>query len=895
MDWSSQLPFSAFVRFLERMVNTKKSGRFKCLQSFLYECRKLVPVDGSLFPVMRLLGPSLDKERGSYKMKETVLAKMYIDFLQLGKSSGDALKLNNFRVPKTVQDDAGDFASVLWTVLQQRAYSDTNITCCQINEKLDQLVRSNNTGEKKKILKDLFMTMDALQQKWLIRIILKNVKVVGEKPLLTALHRDAGDFLDANSNLRKLCEVLHNPEVRLNEIGVEVFSHFKPQLADRLPINKISNIFKENDYYYVETKYDGERMQAHMTGNRFKFFSRNGSDFTELYGETGSQKNKFAYHLASSLSAEVKSVILDGEICAWNHQTKTLSQKSRKNDIRTIKDDDPIFQQCLVVYDICYYNGKILTNLPLKERIKIYEKIITPKPGRIQFSQRSVVKSKSEILDAFNTAIDRQEEGLVLKGPDGVYKLNTKSGSSWIKLKPEYQKSLMDQLDLLVIGGSYGNGKGGGHITKFTLALADRSGPTNKFFTICGVANCSAADLAALTSSCGKPSKTPSRSIVCGRDKPNVWFNPESAPVVQVNAPEIIKSDSYSAGYTLRFPRIEMIRPDKDHTNCTTMEEMNEIRRGGDGKLFGNVHLIDDEVTTPRKRAKVSHRQTTLGQAFVHNDYSNERIETFNLKGKIVVVEPCLDVSLKHRCERIVVKHGGTIEQNLRKDKSGSLEKDKSTNSLPYLTSFYIQTAKLSTAKSTTIVNIGKIDVVKASWILDCENKFRNYGPHDVVFATEETWESWKNVYDDFGDSYRVAATLESLTSSLAVAQEKGQCSVQGLNHLIDDLANYKFHLFKGLTLYLDYPESEENSMFLDAAKARFYGAEVLDTFDDSVSHVVVARLTPDRLHRYKVLRGDFTKKIFHLVSPDWIAQSIDKCRVQQENQFYPEGNVAPS
>ena len=69
MDWSSQLPFSAFVRFLERMVNTKKSGRFKCLQSFLDECRKLVPVDGSLFPVMRLLGPSLDKERGSYKMK----------------------------------------------------------------------------------------------------------------------------------------------------------------------------------------------------------------------------------------------------------------------------------------------------------------------------------------------------------------------------------------------------------------------------------------------------------------------------------------------------------------------------------------------------------------------------------------------------------------------------------------------------------------------------------------------------------------------------------------------------------------------------------------------------------------------------------------------------------
>ena len=68
-----------------------------------------------------------------------------------------------------------------------------------------------------------------------------------ENPLHThnkSLSLSSLSFCCSVSNVIKLCEVLHNPEVRLNEIGVEVFSHFKPQLADRLPINKISNIFK---------------------------------------------------------------------------------------------------------------------------------------------------------------------------------------------------------------------------------------------------------------------------------------------------------------------------------------------------------------------------------------------------------------------------------------------------------------------------------------------------------------------------------------------------------------------------------------------------------------------------------------------------------------------------
>ncbi len=45
------------------------------------------------------------------------------------------------------------------------------------------------------------------------------------------------------------------------------------------------NFFKHTEEikYYVETKYDGERLQAHKIGRDIKLFSRNAIDYTKLY------------------------------------------------------------------------------------------------------------------------------------------------------------------------------------------------------------------------------------------------------------------------------------------------------------------------------------------------------------------------------------------------------------------------------------------------------------------------------------------------------------------------------------------------------------------------------------------------------------------------------------
>ena len=81
-------------------------------------------MEDSLFPVMRLFLPQLDRERGSYGIKETLLARLFIDLLKIGANSIDAKKLKDYKAPKStsIATDINDFASVLYEVLKDRGY-----------------------------------------------------------------------------------------------------------------------------------------------------------------------------------------------------------------------------------------------------------------------------------------------------------------------------------------------------------------------------------------------------------------------------------------------------------------------------------------------------------------------------------------------------------------------------------------------------------------------------------------------------------------------------------------------------------------------------------------------------------------------------------------------------
>ena len=43
-----------------------------------------------------------------------------------------------------------------------------------------------------------------------------------------------------------------------------------------------------------------------------------------------------------------------------------------------------------------------------------------------------------------------------------------------VQVKPEYQNELMDQLDLVMLGGYWGSGRDGGKLSHFLLGVSDR-------------------------------------------------------------------------------------------------------------------------------------------------------------------------------------------------------------------------------------------------------------------------------------------------------------------------------------------------------------------------------------------------------------------------------------
>ena len=170
---------------------------------------------------------------------------------------------------------------------------------------------------------------------------------------------------------------------------------------------------------------------------------------------------------------------------------------------------------------------------------------------------------------------------------------------------------------------------------------------------------------------------------------------------------------------------MEKVRYDKSWFDCMTVSEMTTLREQSEGKLT-NKHMEMDEEDEgggesleggngKRKRRKGAAgtggsraKQATLSSVYRSIDTSNIMVETHDLKFKTIVIEPA-NAALKAELEAVVVKHGGTIEQNCNYGKTYA----------------YVETGFKVKAKN--VAKSKKVDVVRSGWLLDCKTKFRPF------------------------------------------------------------------------------------------------------------------------------------------------------------------------
>lgn len=892
---ASQVPFAHLCSTLEQIQKCKsRPEKTKYFKNFLDSWRKFhdalhknrTDVTDSFYPAMRLILPQLERERMAYGIKETMLAKLYIELLNLPKDGNDALKLLNYRTPTSSRGDAGDFAMVAYFVLKPRCLLQGQLTIQQVNDLLDS-VASNNASKRKDLVKksllQLITQSSALEQKWLIRMIIKDLKLgISQQTFLSLFHPDAAELHNVTTDLEKVCRQLHDPAVSLSDVSIMLFSAFKPMLAAVANIQQIERQMNHQSFY-IETKLDGERMQMHKDGDVYKYFSRNGYDYTHQFGASPLEGSLTPF-IHNVFKSNFQNCILDGEMMAYNPSTETFMQKGNKFDIKRMVDDSEL-QTCFCVFDVLMVNDQKLGHEMLSKRYEMLNKILTPIVGRILIVHKSEAKTQKEVIDALNEAIDNREEGILVKDPMSTYKPD-KRGEGWLKIKPEYVSGLMDELDLLIVGGYWGKGLRGGMMSHFLCAVAESSPLGEKpsvFHSICRVGSGYTMkelyELGLKLAQHWKPyqKRNPPCNILCGTEKPEVYIEPCNSVIVQIKAAEIVSSDMYKTDCTLRFPRIEKIREDKEWYDCMTVELLEQLRSKAFGKLATKHLNVGDDVPQEKKRKTVPKVKNIPG---VMDNFKGPDLAHINqVSSMFEDVEFCVMTGTgnhsKYELERKISEHGGSIVQNPGPDT-------------------YCVIAGVENVRVKNIISSNKHDVVRTDWLLQCfqARSFVPWQPTCMIHMSPETKRHFACAYDCYGDSFTADTDLAQLKEVFSGMRNLAEISRDAIADVEErySWACSPLSLFRQYTLYFDLPvplcdsRARIHQTKLLAVKLRFHGAQVVSKLQEGVSHVIIGG-DHARVKDIKALRRTFLRK-FKILSEQWAKDSIMTGKLQNENIY---------
>src|SRR5437016_14391156 len=189
----------------------------------------------------------------------------------------------------------------------------------------------------------------------------------------------------------------------------------------------------------AEYKYDGLRIQAHISAEEVTFSSRRLENITHQFPDVQRLlKNNI----------EAKGVILEGEAVPVDSSTGELlpfqlisQRRGRKYDLDKTIEEIPV---ALFAFDLLYHNGVDYTQLEYPRRREALSKLIR-RNERLDLSHQIIVTKPEQLDDFMQQAVADGCEGLMIKSgrPDSTYKAGAR-GWGWIKYKREYKSEMQD-------------------------------------------------------------------------------------------------------------------------------------------------------------------------------------------------------------------------------------------------------------------------------------------------------------------------------------------------------------------------------------------------------------------------------------------------------------------
>ncbi len=192
-----------------------------------------------------------------------------------------------------------------------------------------------------------------------------------------------------------------------------------------------------SDLWTYQIKWDGVRILTYADGSGVSLYNRKLNERTRHYPEL--------HDIASYCRAE--SAILDGEVVALGSDGKpSFHEVMRRDGLRRMERVEQARKEVPVyymVFDILFYNGSWVHQLPLRERMELLGSLLVP--NRIV----QHVASHPDGQALFELMKRQGMEGIVCKkNLDSTYVIGGKS-ESWVKVKKITGTSLRQSEGLL--------------------------------------------------------------------------------------------------------------------------------------------------------------------------------------------------------------------------------------------------------------------------------------------------------------------------------------------------------------------------------------------------------------------------------------------------------------
>lgn len=490
----------------------------------------------------------------------------------------------------------GDLGSIVENLLSNKKgrkiklSAGQPLTVEQVYNTLNLIAQTSGKGSVKRkvnLLTKLIVDATSKEAKYLIRTVTGRLRLgIGEMTFIDALADTYGSgkkdrniverAYNISSDIGLVSETLAKKGMEgVMKFQINLGNPIRPMLCERLT-SSVDILTKLGRKGAAEYKYDGLRIQAHLSPVNIFLFSRRLENITNQFPDVCSALRE---------SVNVREVIFEGECIAIDPSTGELrpfqvitKRRGRKYQIKKKVEEIPVV---LVLFDVLYVDGQSLLEETYPNRRICLERVIEANEG-VKETISKIVTNPEQIDELMEEAIENGCEGLVIKsmGANSIYQAGSR-GFLWIKYKREYKSELADTLDLVVVGAFAGRGRRAG--TYGALLMAAYNQITDAFQTVCKLGTgFDDATLATLPSMFNEFLIDHIHPKVDSKIKADYWFVPEK--VLEIIGSELTLSPSHTCGLNIikkgrglavRFPRFSgRWRDDKSSNDATRVKEI---------------------------------------------------------------------------------------------------------------------------------------------------------------------------------------------------------------------------------------------------------------------------------------------------------------------------------